>query len=63
MREDIIASWSAAFLENSLSNLCWKLCVKKTQSSYFFFSDVLSNVVYKYDQSSEHAISLQVLRE
>lgn len=61
MLEDIITSWSAVYLENSLSNLCCKLYVEKNQSSSYFL--MLSNVVYRYDQSNEHAISLQVLRE
>lgn len=62
----VIASWSAIFLENSLSNLCWKLYEgKKKKANKAVISSflMLGNVVYKYDQSNEHVISLQVLRD
>lgn len=58
----IIASQSAIFLESSLSHLYWKLYVEKTKAVISSFL-MLSSVVYKYDQSNEHEISLQVLRE
>lgn len=58
----IVASWSAMFLENSLSHLYWKLYVEKNKAVISSFL-MLSSVVYKYDQSNEHEISLQVLRE
>lgn len=58
----IVASWSAIFLENSLSHLYWKLYVEKNKAVISSFL-MLSSVVYKYDQSNEHEISLQVLRE
>lgn len=50
------------FLENSLSHLYWKLYVEKNKAVISSFL-MLSSVVYKYDQSNEHEISLQVLRE
>lgn len=46
-----------------LSQIFVRNCMWKKPKAVISSFLVVSNVVYKYDQSNEHAISLQVLRE